>query len=51
VDHSNAAGLQFPASFLGALEQLNQNVAVVSQTAVGDGNTQVATIDVNQSNG
>lgn len=51
VDQSNAAGLKFPASYLGTLSQLNQNVAVVNQTAVGDGNTQVATINVNQSNG
>jgi hypothetical protein len=40
-----------PGQFLGPLVQLNNNITIVTQIAVGDGNTQVALVNVDQSNG
>jgi hypothetical protein len=40
-----------PGQFVGPLVQLNANVTVITQIAVGDGNTQVAVVNVDQSNG
>ena len=39
-----------PTSLVGPLVQLNLNLTIVTQTAVGNGNTQVATVDVGQDN-
>jgi hypothetical protein len=40
-----------PGQFVGPLVQLNANVTVITQIAVGDNNTQVAVVNVDQSNG
>jgi predicted amino acid-binding ACT domain protein len=57
VDQSNAAFLPSttrcffaPAGAVGPLLQLNLNLAVVTQVAIGDGNTQVALVGVSQQN-
>jgi hypothetical protein len=43
--------LLVPTSLLGPLVQLNNNITIITQIAVGDGNTQVAVVNVDQSNG
>lgn len=43
--------LLVPGQALGPLFQLNNNITIVTQIAVGNGNTQVALVNVNQSNG
>jgi hypothetical protein len=57
VEQSNAAYLPTttrcflaPLGAVGPLLQLNVNLAVVTQVAIGDGNTQVALIGVSQQN-
>lgn len=40
-----------PKQFLNGLVQLNANVTVITQIAIGDNNTQVAVVNVDQSNG
>jgi predicted amino acid-binding ACT domain protein len=41
---------KLPKAFLPAIQQINNNTTIVDQTAVGDFNTQVATVEVAQSN-
>jgi predicted amino acid-binding ACT domain protein len=41
---------KLPKAWLPAIKQVNDNTIIVDQVAVGDGNTQVATVDVSQSN-
>lgn len=43
--------LLVPTQFLGPLVQLNNNITIITQIAVGDGNTQVAVVNVGQQNG
>jgi len=58
VDQSNVASapessmryLFCPADQLGTLFQLNANIVVITQVAVGDGNAQVALVGVSQQN-
>jgi hypothetical protein len=50
VDQQNAANLKVPANTTGALVQLNLNLNIITQVAVGSGNTQVAQVSVGQSN-
>lgn len=41
---------KLPKQYLPAIEQINDNTVIVDQTAIGDNNTQVATVEVAQSN-
>lgn len=41
---------KIPRAYLPAVKQINNNTTIIEQTAVGDGNTQVATVEVAQSN-
>jgi hypothetical protein len=41
---------KLPKAWLPAIKQVNDNTTIVDQVAVGNGNTQVATVDVSQSN-
>jgi hypothetical protein len=41
---------KLPKAWLPAIKQVNDNTTIVDQTAVGDFNTQIATVDVSQSN-
>jgi hypothetical protein len=57
VAQSNASAkpgdryLLVPGNLVGPLLQLNLNLVIVTQVAVGDGNTQVALVSIDQSNG
>jgi hypothetical protein len=42
--------VKVPAASAGALVQLNLNLTIINQVAVGNGNTQVATVSVGQDN-
>jgi hypothetical protein len=42
--------LKLPKAWLPQIKQVNDNTAIIDQTAVGNFNTQVATVDVAQSN-
>jgi hypothetical protein len=41
---------KLPKQWLPAIQQINDNTTIIDQTAVGNGNTQVATVEVGQSN-